>query len=272
MAPKAFNNVIIGQFVLSGAPIKVYTSGRFLTITDADDVEDPTIGFGMDENGDMIQFAYPAVEFLSVQGNKVDIETYNKGMEKLHGGDKAPADKEPDKEEPAEEEGEKEASDEFGPKENINMKLKNILKESFLGELPSERNIIKMKHNPLAEASQEEVDADIEGAEAAIDAAKAKAKAAQAALKNTVKKSKEKIKAAKAQPIEEDEVATRGTYTFGTGDIVGNKNPGCVHYGSKGIVIQIPSKGMVRYSVTNTGDTFKPGDILTKTADQMEKI
>ena len=29
---------------------------------------------------------------------------------------------------------------------------------------------------------------------------------------------------------------------------------------------------MVRYSVTNTGDTFKPGDILTKTADQMEKI
>ena len=351
MAPKVFNNVIIGQFVLSGAPIKVYTSGRFLTITDADDVEDPTIGFGMDENGDMIQFAYPAVEFLSVQGNKVDIETYNKGMEKLHGGDEAPADKEPEKEEPADEEGEEKKdapsmSDHYDPR-RTSMKLKNILKESFLGELPSERNIIKMKHNPLAEASQEEVDADIEGAEAAIDAAKAKAKAAQAALKNTVKKSKEKIKAAKAQPIEEDrdysgmshgilavaakadgegmaqiagmlgvdvgeydleddgdlddlyddietalgQVSTaeveqlynelrklnlveghEGGYTFGTGDIVGNKNPGCVHYGSKGIVIQIPSKGMVRYSVTNTGDTFKPGDILTKTADQMEKI
>ena len=275
MAPKVFNNVIIGQFVLSGVPIKVYTSGRFLTVTSADDVEDPTIGFGMDEDGDMIQFAYPAVEFLSVQGNKVDIETYNKGMEKLHSGDEAPADKEP--EEDKEEEGEEEKkdapsmSDHYDPR-RTSMKLKNILKESFLGELPSERNMIKMKHNPLAEASQEEVDADIEGAEAAIDAAKAKAKAAQAALKNTVKKSKEKIKAAKAQPIEEDDVASRGTYTFGTGDIVGNKNPNCIHYGSKGIVIQIPSKGMVRYSVTNTGDTFKPGDILTKTADQMEKI
>ena len=39
-APKTFNNVIIGQFVLTGIPIKVYVSGRFLTITDADDIED----------------------------------------------------------------------------------------------------------------------------------------------------------------------------------------------------------------------------------------
>ncbi len=275
MAPKAFNNVIIGQFVLSGAPIKVYTSGRFLTVTDTDDVEDPTIGFGMDENGDMIQFAYPAVEFLSVQGNKVDIETYNKGMEKLHSGDEAPADKEPEKEEPAEEDEEKKdapsMSDHYDPR-RTSMKLKDLIKESFLGELPSERNMIKMKYNPLAEASQEEVDADIEGAEAAIDAAKAKEKAAKAALKNVIKKSKEKIKAAQAQPIEEDDIASRGTYTFGTGDIVNNVNPGCTHYGSKGIVIQIPSQGMVRYSVTNNGDTYKPGDILTKTADQLEKI
>jgi hypothetical protein len=78
---KAFNNVIIGQFVLTGVPVKVYTGGRFLTITDTDDIEDPSMGFGMDENGNMIPFSYPAVEFLSVQGNKVDIETYNKGME-----------------------------------------------------------------------------------------------------------------------------------------------------------------------------------------------
>ena len=62
------------------------------------------------------------------------------------------------------------------------------------------------------------------------------------------------------------------SYTFGTGDIVNNKNTNCVHYGSKGIVIQIPQKGYVRYTVTNSGDTFKPGDILTKTSDQLEKI
>ena len=99
--PKAFNNVIIGQFALTGVPVKVYTSGRFLTITDTDDVEDPLVGFGMDENGEMIQFSYPEVEFISVQGNKVDIETYNKGMENLQKGDDAPAQK--DEEDPAEE-------------------------------------------------------------------------------------------------------------------------------------------------------------------------
>jgi len=96
---KIFNNVILGQFVLSGVPIKVYTSGRFLTLTDTDDVEDPRIGFGMDEDGAMIQFTYPEVEFLSVQGNKVDIETYNKGMAKIHGGDEAPADAEAEEDE-----------------------------------------------------------------------------------------------------------------------------------------------------------------------------
>ena len=67
---KIFNNVILGQFVLSGVPIKVYASGRFLTLTDTDDIEDPTIGFGMDENGEMIQFSYPEVEFLQVSGNR----------------------------------------------------------------------------------------------------------------------------------------------------------------------------------------------------------
>ena len=77
---KAFNNVVIGQFVLTRIPIRVYVNNRYLKITSTDDVQDPLIGFGMDENGDMIQFSYPEVEFLSVQGNKVDIETYNKGM------------------------------------------------------------------------------------------------------------------------------------------------------------------------------------------------
>lgn len=282
MAPTAFNNVIIGQFVLSGVPIKVYASGRFLTVTDADDVEDPAIGFGMDENGAMIQFSYPEVEFLSVQGNKVDIETYNKGMAKLHGGDEAPAEKEPeaDKEEDEGEEAKEgpSMSDHYNPKENINMKLKDLIKESFLGVLPSKRNMIKMKHNPLSEISQDEVDAEVEGAEAQIDAAKAKLKAAQASMKDTMKSSKEKIKAASAQPIDDGIVDTGMSvgqkYTFGKGDIVNNTNPGCVHYGSKGIVIDIPSAGEVRYSVTN-GDaskTYRPGDILTKTDDQLEKI
>jgi len=326
MAPKAFNNVIIGQFVLSGAPIKVYVGNRFLTVTDVDDVEDALIGFGMDEDGEMIQFSYPEVEFLSVQGNKVDIETYNKGMQTLHSGDEAPADKEPEEEEEPEEEKEgPNMSDHYDPRRK-DMKLKTLI-----------------------EISQAEVDAEMEAAQSEIDAAKAKAKAAKEAEKDTVKKAKDKMKAAKANlkvatedrdysgmshailavaakadgegmaqiagmlgvdvgeyDIFDDsdldslyddietalgQVSTaevdqlynelrklnlveghEGGYTFGTGDVINNTNPGCVHYGSKGIVIQIPSKGMVRYSVTNSGDTYKPGDILTKSSDQLEKM
>ena len=121
--PKIFNNVVIGQFVLTGVPVKVYTNGKFLTITNVDDVEDPTIGFGMDTDGRMHQFLYSAVEFLQVQGNKIDIETYNKGMAALHGGgsseDKKDSEdtKEKDKEE--DKEDKEETPDAMGPAENI---------------------------------------------------------------------------------------------------------------------------------------------------------
>ena len=231
MAPKSFNNVIIGQFVLTGVPIKVYTSGRFLTVTDADDVEDPLMGFGMDENGDMIQFAYPAVEFLSVQGNKVDIETYNKGMEKLHSGDEAPADAEPAKDDPADKEGGEED------------KGDNPMKDHYIPNLST-----------LIEITKDEQDAE------------------QKAIDSEEKAAQEKFKA--AQAVEEGDAAIPGTYTFGKGDIIQNTNPGCVHYGSKGIVIGIPKTGLVRYTVTN-GDmtkTYRPGDILTKTADQLKPL
>jgi uncharacterized protein (DUF305 family) len=228
---KVFNNVIIGQFVLTGIPVKVYISGRYLTITNADDIEDPIFGFGMDEDGDMMRFDYRAVDHLLVAGNKVDLETYNTGM-----GAKEDESKEEPKEEPK--------------KEESFMKLGNILKE----------------------ISQEEVDAEVEGAEAAIDAAKAKLKAAQAAMKTTVKKSKEKIKAAQSQPIDESHQG----YTFGVGDIVKNKNTSCPHHGSMGVVnklMDIPMKGVVAvYTVTNNGPTYSPGDKLTKTIDQLAPI
>jgi hypothetical protein len=250
---KYFNNTIIGQYVLTKVPVKVYANGRFLIITDVDDVEDPNMGFGMDENGGMRHFDYTAVEFLSVQGNKVDIETYNKGMADAFG---AGGDEGGDKKEEEPKEDDKE-SDKL-PKESIDMNLKNILKE----------------------ISAEEVDAEIEGAEAQIDAAKAKFKAAQAAMKDTMKKSKDKIKAAKANlkvaeegVVKEDHMG----YTFGTGDIIQNKNPKCKHFGSKGIidkVMELPGYvGKVAiYTVTNNGDTYSPGDKLTKTVDQLEKI
>jgi len=256
---KYFNNTIIGQYVLTKVPVKVYANGRFLIITDVDDVEDPNMGFGMDENGGMRHFDYTAVEFLSVQGNKVDIETYNKGMADAFGSGDEGGDEGGDKKE---EEPKEDAEDKGGifgkKKEESIMKLKDMIKE----------------------ISAEEVDAEIEGAEAQIDAAKAKFKAAQAAMKDTMKKSKDKIKAAKANlkvaeegVVKEDHMG----YTFGTGDIIQNKNPKCKHFGSKGIidkVMELPGYvGKVAvYTVTNNGDTYSPGDKLTKTVDQLEKI
>ena len=240
---KNFNNVIIGQFVLTGVPVKVYIGGRYLTITDADDVEDPIFGFGMDEDGDMQRFDYRNVMQLMVSGNVVDLETYNKGMEaKFGGGDeKSEEPKEEPKEDPK--------------KEESLMKLKDIIRE----------------------VSAEEVEAEMEAAEAEIDAAKAKEKAAKAAVKDTIKKAKDKIKEAKASM----KVATEGVikashYTFGVGDIVKNKNTSCPHHGSMGVVKKLMKLGdmgtVAVYTVMNSGSTYRPGDTLTKTIDQLEPI
>ena len=251
MIPKIFNNVIIGQFVLTGVKVKVYASGRFLIITDVDDIEDPTIGFGMDEDGAMIQFDYRAVDQLSVSGNAVTIDAYNKGMEAKFGGEGGEGEEEP-------------KEDEDKPK-----------KDGMFAD-KKEESITTLK-DLLKEISKDEVAAEIEGATAQIDAAKAKLKASQAAMKTTVKTSKEKIKAAKSQPIDDGVVKEdHEDYTFGTGDIIKNINPKCKHFGSQGIVKDVQDlEGVGKvaiYTVTNTGDTYRPGDSLTKTIDQLEPI
>ena len=141
---KFFNNNIIGQYVLTRVPVKVYVEGRFLTITDIDDIEDPLMGFGMDENGAMKHFTYTSVEHLLIHGNQVTIDTYNKGMAAAYSSDEGEGEAEgEEKEEPKEDEEEKGGI--FGKKKE----------ESFskLGDL-------------ISEASKEEVDAEVEGAEA----------------------------------------------------------------------------------------------------------
>ena len=208
---KIFNNVIIGQFVLTGVPVKVYVGGRYLIITEADDVEDSTYGFGMDEDGDMQQFDYFAVEHLMVSGNVIDLDLYNKGM--------GATEEEPKEEEPKEEE----------PKE-----------ESVM---PSVQEISK-------------------------DVLKAKLDV----IKKQEKELKDKEASLKKEPIEEDH-----HYTFGVGDIVKNKNGSCPHHGSIGIVkkiMELPNDiGTVAiYTVMNSGSTYRPGDSLTKTIDQLEPI
>lgn len=55
------------------------------------------------------------------------------------------------------------------------------------------------------------------------------------------------------------------------GDKVRDKNPQCAHFGAEGKVVgNTPNK--VIFIVSNKGKTFKPGDKLEKTKDQMEKV
>ena len=216
---KVFNNVVLGQFVLTGVPVKVYVDSRFLTIIDSDDIEDPLIGFGMDEDGDMIRFDYRNIQKLSVSGNEVTLDTYNKGMGATE-----------DPEEGGEEETEEEETedDAVAPKEESFIRLSEISKDVLKAKI----DVIKQQEKELKDKE------------------------------NTLKK----------EPIDED----HQQYTFGTGDIIKNINPKCKHFGSQGIVKSVgemPGHGtIVIYTVTNNGDTYRPGMSLTKTVDQLEKI
>lgn len=56
-----------------------------------------------------------------------------------------------------------------------------------------------------------------------------------------------------------------------------NVNASCKHYGSEGVVKEIKQLPedmgiVVSYEVTNNGQTFKEGDILTKTIDQLKPL
>ena len=56
-----------------------------------------------------------------------------------------------------------------------------------------------------------------------------------------------------------------------------NTNPGCVHYESEGVIEDIKDLPddmgtAISYRVTNNGDSYIEGDILTKTPDQLEYL
>lgn len=214
---KAFSNVIIGQFVLTRIPIKVYVDNRYLIITSTDDVQDPLIGFGMDENGQMQRFDYRMIQHLSVgpTGNVIDLDAYNKAMG-------AKGSEESEEEAPAKDEE---------PKQEESIAMTEDTKE--------------------------------------VRAAKLKA------IKAEMDALKDKEREIKSQPITQENLY-QGEYTFGTGDIVKNINPGCEHFGSIGVVkkiMDLPNGiGKVAvYTVGNNGPTYKPGMTLTKTVDQLER-
>ena len=58
---------------------------------------------------------------------------------------------------------------------------------------------------------------------------------------------------------------------FKKGDLVKDINPDCPHHGSEGKVIKV-SKEAITYEVTNNGSSYKEGDELEKTVEQMVKL
>lgn len=346
---KTFNNVILGQFVLTGIPIKVYVDGVYYTITSPDDLEDSIYGFGMDEDGRMHEFDYRRIAHLLVNGNVITLDVYNDAMEKEFGGDDTA------KEEPAaEEKGEEEVAEEgampgmmdlIGEKSpcwdgyrQVGMKKKSgrmvpncvPIKEITAAErkaqlsaldakedvakdeleaakelakvakdnakvakekqnvLKDETNVVKdqvksaKEQQSVAKEEAKYVKDKIKAVKDEISAAKEEANIAkdeQSQAKDAQKAAQEKIKSAKAEKKQlASEPITEGAhYTYGIGDIVKNKNKSCPHYGSMGVVskiLDLPDMmgKLVTYRVTNNGPTYRAGDTLTKTGDQLTGV
>jgi hypothetical protein len=233
---KYFDNVTLGQFVLTGIPLDVYVNGSYLRITSVDDIEDTDFGFGMDSDGGMHDFDYRNIDHILVSGNNITLDAYNKAMGNTPAGAE---------EAPAEEE-------ETPKKEESTMKLKPML-----------NNVRRVKTNEDVNSARQKVQKEKE------NVAKAEEKLANAQSVYA----KEKMKSAKME--ENADVTTLSEpYIYKVGDLVRNTNPNCVHYGSMGIVqklLTLPDNmgTLVKYTVTNDGDTFSPGDSLTKTIYQL---
>ena len=74
------------------------------------------------------------------------------------------------------------------------------------------------------------------------------------------------------ESINEELQNSQGEQTdFKKGDLVKDINPDCPHHGSEGKVTKV-GKGTITFDVTNNGRTYKEGDELEKTVDQMVKL
>jgi len=243
--PEFFDNITIGSFVLTGVPVKVYVDGVYLTITDPDDIEDPMYGFGIDESGEVHNFDYRMVDHLLIAGQHLDLETYKKAIAPKP----AATPEQSKKEEPKKEEPKKEESV---------MKLKSLIEKN-----------IKRTSGKL----NEDISAD---KKKLADLRKQKTKLAQDIAALTLKVADQEAAAAEAG-VTESVTDLSEPYTIGVGGMVQNINPDCMHYGSIGTVdkmIDLPGDvgTVVKYTVTNDGDTFSAGDVLMKTMDQLVPV
>lgn len=72
--------------------------------------------------------------------------------------------------------------------------------------------------------------------------------------------------------LESDLLSVSKPYELQIGDTVRNINPKCKHYKSVGTIVAIQPDGDITYKVDNQGATYTPGDVLTKTVDQLLKV
>jgi hypothetical protein len=155
--PEYFDNVTVGQYAMTGVPLKVYVNGEYLTITDPDDIENPLIGFGMLPNGEMEQFDYKQVEHLLVSGNVVDLETYKKAMED---DDKEEGEEEEgEEEEGEEEEGEEEGEEEEGEEEDKEEDKEESGANPFESVMPSLASLVEITKD-VKKAREKALDAE----------------------------------------------------------------------------------------------------------------
>lgn len=239
--PEFFDNITIGSFVLTGVPVKVYVDGVYLTITDPDDIEDPMYGFGIDESGEVHNFDYRMVDHLLIAGQHLDLETYKKAMTPEPAGEAPSKKEEPKKEEPK--------------KEESVMKLKSLIEKNI------KRNSGKLNEDISADKKK------------LADLRKRKTLLAQD-IATLTKKIADQEAADATAGVVESVTDVSEPYTIQVGGMVQNINPDCMHYGSMGTVdkmIALPGDvgTVVKYTVTNDGDTFSAGDVLMKTMDQL---
>jgi hypothetical protein len=185
--PEYFDNIVLGQYAMTGVPLKVFANDRYYIIPSPEDVDDPLIGYGMMPSGKMEPFDYRDIEHIMVSGNKVDLATYTKALgDELEGVKKASDAKggEEKKEEGGEEEGGEEAAGEEGGEEGG-----EAPKSPFESFDPFAK---KWSLKALYEISKDEYNAQEDALNAEMEAGKAKIDAA-----------KEKLSNLKKQPIDD---------------------------------------------------------------------
>lgn len=168
--PEYFSNIVLGQYAMTGVPLKVYANNRYYVITSPDDIDDPLIGYGMMTSGKMEPFDYRDINHIMVSGNKVDLATYTKAMSDELAGAKKSSDSKSGEEKKEKGDDEKAAS----PFESFDPHAK------------------KWSLKALYEISKDEYNAQEDALKAEMEAGKAKINAA-----------KDKMNDLKKQPIDD---------------------------------------------------------------------